>query len=207
LKAIGFWVLVWTIKSGPPLSNVEREELTVKVVRGRDQELETKVASKNQLSVTCEWAIREEFCSGPFQTRGEASLVKKAKAAELRKLGFGVNGDNTVWKVYVIELDQVRAPDPSCPWVYVGETCKNVEERFLQHKQGKRNRSGRGRLFATVVRKHGVKLRPDLYPPEPNRNYSRKDSEKSEQEWINELKSRGLQVEGGHKSDSPKNSA
>jgi len=207
LKLVGFWVLVWTIKTEHPRSHVEREELEVKVVRGRDHQLEKVAAGETGLRVSYEKQLRDEFCCGPFPTRGEASLVKKAKAADLRKLGFRVNGDNTVWRVYVIELDQAHSPDPSRPWVYVGETCKSFEERFSQHMQGKRNRSGRGRLFATVVRKHGVRLRPDLYPPEPNLNYSRTDSEKSEQEWIVKLESRGFQVEGGHKDDSPEDAA
>jgi len=204
MKEVGFWVLVWTIRPKHPVANAEREEFEVKVVRSRGQKLDKVAAGETVLTVVNQRMLREEFCSGPFESKSEASLMKKAKAADLRKQGFWVNGYNTVWKTYVIELDQAHAPDPSRPWVYVGETCKSFEERFLQHKQGKRNRSGRGRLFATVVREHGLRLRPDLYPPGPNLNYSRTDSEKSERDWIVELRSRGFQVEGGNKSGGPK---
>ncbi len=197
MHPVVYGVLVWAVRFGQPLSNTPKELLEVKIVRSREQRLDEVV--ETTASVAHENVLRGEFCSGPFRSRTEASIAKKVRVAELRKQGFGVNGDSRIWRVYVIELDQVHAQDPNRLWVYVGETCTNIDDRFEQHKQGKRNRSGRGRLFATVVRKYGLKLRPDLYPPEPNEFFSRDDSERAEQDWIRQLKSRGFQVEGGHK--------
>jgi hypothetical protein len=49
-----------------------------------------------------------------------------------------------------------------------------------------------------LVREHGVRLREDLYPPPPNRYYSRSASEAAERFWIQHLEAKGFQVEGGH---------
>ena len=101
----------------------------------------------------------------------------------------------------MIELDHTHAPVPSQPWVYVGETSKAFEVRFQEHKVGKRNRANRGRLFAKVVHEYGVCLREDLYPPPPNRHYSRSASQAAERFWIQHLEAKGFQVEGGHEED------
>jgi hypothetical protein len=57
--------------------------------------------------------------------------------------------------VYVVELaaDAGRAAGRGC--LYVGETALVPEERFAKHRAG-------GRTAARVVRRYGVRLRPDL---------------------------------------------
>ena len=60
-------------------------------------------------------------------------------------------------RVYVIELDRAagRRRDPRIPWVYVGSSARSPEERFEQHRRG--YKSGR------LVKRFGLRLRPDLY--------------------------------------------
>jgi hypothetical protein len=65
-------------------------------------------------------------------------------------------------RVYVIELDRAagRRRDPRIPWVYVGASARTPERRFAQHRDGYRS--------ARLVRRFGVRLRPDLYEDLPS---------------------------------------
>jgi len=60
-------------------------------------------------------------------------------------------------RVYVIELgpEAGQRRDPRIPWVYVGSSARDPEIRFAQHLRG--YRSGR------LVKRFGLRLRPDLY--------------------------------------------
>jgi hypothetical protein len=60
-------------------------------------------------------------------------------------------------RVYVIELDRAagRRRDPRIPWVYVGSSARSPEERFAQHERGYKS--------ARLVKRFGLRLRPDLY--------------------------------------------
>jgi hypothetical protein len=60
-------------------------------------------------------------------------------------------------RVYVIELarEAGRRRDPRIPWVYVGSSARDPEIRFAQHLRGYRS-SG-------IVKRHALRLRPDLY--------------------------------------------
>jgi hypothetical protein len=60
-------------------------------------------------------------------------------------------------RVYVIELDRGagRRRDPRIPWVYVGSSARSPADRFEQHKRGYRS--------AGIVKRHWLRLRPDLY--------------------------------------------
>lgn len=59
--------------------------------------------------------------------------------------------------VYVIELERGagRRRDPRLPWLYVGSSARRPEERFAQHR--------RGYKAARLVKRFGLRLRPDLY--------------------------------------------
>lgn len=61
------------------------------------------------------------------------------------------------YRVYVIELAAAagRRRDPRIPWVYVGSSARDPELRFAQHRRGYRS--------ARLVRRHALRLRPDLY--------------------------------------------
>jgi hypothetical protein len=60
-------------------------------------------------------------------------------------------------RVYVIELDRAagRRRDPRIPWVYVGSSARSPEDRFAQHLRGYKS--------ARLVKRHALRLRPDLY--------------------------------------------
>ena len=61
------------------------------------------------------------------------------------------------YRVYVVELAFGAGPrrDPRIPWVYVGSSARDPELRLAQHRRGYRS-SG-------LVKRHALRLRPDLY--------------------------------------------
>ena len=143
--------------------------------------------------------LRPDLCrSYPVATsRRDANRQKAKLVAKLLRRGFAVNGDRRVWRVYVVELGDGVGPrlNPELPWVYVGETSKAPEERFQEHLSGARNR--RGRLYSTVVRDHGRRLRPDLYESEPLL-YTQADAKFAETALFNKLVAAGYSARGGH---------
>src|SRR6185436_11682070 len=62
-----------------------------------------------------------------------------------------------IYRIYVIELRDAagRRRRRDRPCVYVGQTVVTPEERFAQHRAGHK--------ASRVVRRHGRRLRPDLY--------------------------------------------
>ncbi len=139
-------------------------------------------------------ALRDDLTSGPFLLREDADREKRAAIACLRQEGFTVNRSAGVWTVYVIELDPKGTKSPGQGFVYVGQTSKTPEERFEQHKKGKRNK--RGPLFSPVVRRWGLRLRMDLAPD--TRYFDRKSAEAAEKRWAEKLRAEGYRVAGGH---------
>src|SRR5215207_475283 len=94
------------------------------------------------------------------------------------------------YRIYVIELDPAASPrgrkGRTC--VYVGETADTPEERFAEHK--------RGYKASRIVRKYGVRLRPDLY-----RGFvclTREQSRLLEARVAARLRLQGFVVFGGH---------
>lgn len=132
----------------------------------------------------------------PATTAADAKRQRRKVIAKLKRQGYTVNGDTTVWRLYVIELhDAVGARErPDRPWVYVGLTSKTPEERFEEHRTGARTR--RGPLFSRVVHRHGLRLRPDLYEREPVR-YSFEDGRTAEEALAERLRRKGYSVKGG----------
>jgi hypothetical protein len=95
------------------------------------------------------------------------------------------------YRVYVIELDPAACPRARSGQVclYVGETADTPEERFSEHKRGYR--------ASRVVRRHGIRLRPDIYrlfPPARTRDESRR----LEARVAERLRLQGYIVFGGH---------
>jgi hypothetical protein len=123
--------------------------------------------------------------------------AKQAFTKLTRKLtseGYTVNRNTQVWTVYVIELDRTAVTNPGKGYVYVGETSRTPEERFRQHMDGDRNKHGR--LFAGVVKQHGVRLRTDLAPRK--KYFDKASAKRGEKEHFELLKSKGFNVKGGH---------
>jgi hypothetical protein len=96
-----------------------------------------------------------------------------------------------VYRVYVVELDDAAGPrtHPDLPCVYVGQTVGTPEERFEKHRAG--------RKASRHVRRHGLRLRPDLYETLPLLA-TREQAEILEARVADELRRRGYTVFGGH---------
>jgi hypothetical protein len=96
-----------------------------------------------------------------------------------------------VFRIYVVELADAagRRRRGARPCVYVGQTVVTPEERFAQHKAGHKS--------ARVVRRHGLRLLPDLYEGLPLLA-SREAALVLEARVAAELRTRGYRVFGGH---------
>jgi len=101
--------------------------------------------------------------------------------------------------VYVVLLESVAdeisrirsgnpARDPKKPCVYVGMTGLSPEERFANHKQGIKSSS--------VVKKHGIRLLPELYAHLNPMPYEA--AVRMEQDLAEDLRRAGYTVTGGH---------
>ncbi len=98
---------------------------------------------------------------------------------------------SVLYRVYVIELDRAACPRarPEQTCLYVGETADTPEERFDEHRRGYR--------ASRVVRRFGLRLRPDIYrlfPPVRTREQSRR----LEARVAERLRLQGYLVFGGH---------
>jgi hypothetical protein len=129
-----------------------------------------------------------------FSTEHRADDAHKKLVKKLKGQGYTVNRDPMVWHVYVVELDKSAVADPGKGYVYVGETSKTPEERFIEHTTGKRNQ--RGPLYSSVVLRHGVRLRPDLAPRRVY--FDSASSKRAEKETYDRLEAKGYKVRGGH---------
>src|ERR1041385_8420788 len=101
--------------------------------------------------------------------------------------------------VYVILLKpgaggsvRVRSQNPTRdtakPCVYVGMTGLTPEERFMNHKRGKK--------AARVVKRYGVRLLPEFYAHLNPMPYAA--ATQMEQDLADDLKRLGYTVTGGH---------
>lgn len=127
-----------------------------------------------------------------FDDRAAADAHKRLMVSRLSAAGFTVNGDLTVYSVYVIELDHSHLPE--CPgYFYVGQTSKTAVERVLEHRDGKR--VGSRRLHSAEAHKYFKQWRPDL--GKPSIHYSREAALEAEARWRLTLEHRGFRVIGG----------
>jgi hypothetical protein len=88
--------------------------------------------------------------------------------------------------VYVIELKDQDGPGTSA--LYVGMTGLSREERFENHKTG--------RKAARIVREFGVRLAPEYYEHLGPMTY--KNALAKEKSFAEELRANGYVVYGGH---------
>jgi hypothetical protein len=95
------------------------------------------------------------------------------------------------YRVYVIELDPkaARGARPGTTCVYVGETADTPEERFAEHLRGHR--------ASRVVKRFGLRLRPDIYRLFPLAR-TREESRRLEAKVAERLRLQGYVVFGGH---------
>ena len=90
--------------------------------------------------------------------------------------------------IYVIELDSTGLGDVGAGAVYLGEAAKAPDERFATHQAG-------GIKAAKVEARRGLRLRPDLYPPEGPFE-TRAEELRFERRTGNRLRHRGYRVYG-----------
>ncbi len=126
-----------------------------------------------------------------FADHESANLHKKDLIKGLQEKGFSVNQQRQSWRVYVIKLERDGYPDN---YVYVGSTSKTAEERFQEHKEGKRN--SKGPLFSRKVKEYGTELLYDLFP-EDNIFLTQNSALKYEEDYAKKLKKDGFKVEQG----------
>ena len=136
--------------------------------------------------------LREDLMpTATFSMAGKANVEMGKLKKNLKEQGFTVGQDQSIWRVYVIELIKEDGPEK---WVYVGMTSKTIEERYLEHKEGRRNR--KGRLYNKEVKDHGVGLLPDLFPDE-NIFFSQEMGKTAEKLHAEKLQSEGFTVVWG----------
>jgi hypothetical protein len=137
-----------------------------------------------------------DHCSGPYINRKDADDFCKTKRAQLQSEKYTVNLDTTTWRVYVIELNPEKSPDVTTVPLYVGETSKSPEDRFIEHRDMIRNK--KGKLFSSKAGGAVKELRYDLFPLETdNRIYSKSDAVAAESAWIEKLRTDGFFVING----------
>lgn len=123
-----------------------------------------------------------------FATRPLANTGKQEMIERLSRLGHAVNGTATVYRTYVIELDDSDKPG-HLGWLYVGQTSKPIADRIDEHRTGTRFRS------STKVRKHFRCARLDLANPQAF--FLQEDALLAESRLRVQLERRGYLVEGG----------
>jgi predicted GIY-YIG superfamily endonuclease len=102
-----------------------------------------------------------------YADRAAATEAEKGLIKGLRRQGLVVNGVSYRYRIYVILLKDAVGPRkcPDKPWIYVGQTRKDVKARFREHTEGARN--GKGPLYSPIVYRYGVRLMPELYESIP----------------------------------------
>ncbi|MFZ4431495.1 MAG: GIY-YIG nuclease family protein [Phycisphaerales bacterium] len=135
--------------------------------------------------------------SAPFAGQKASSEARRSLKRRLWHEGYTVGDDQRLWHVYVIRLADEAGPrlNADLPVVYVGETALTPEERFRQHQEGARSKSGH-RLASKLVRLHGIELMPELCDG-LNPLFSRASSEEAERKLAEDLRARGYTVRGG----------
>lgn len=134
----------------------------------------------------------------PQQTCAANEAVK-ALRDRLSGLGYTVNGDTTVWHVYVIELNHPPGPRSEClqGYVYVGQTSIGVENRARQHRLGPAYRP-KYRAYSRICHKYFKQLRLDLLPDWARTTFfSRCDALRAEGRLRLHFEEKGFRVEGG----------
>ena len=134
-----------------------------------------------------------------YKTTRSATVARrrvKNLTASLKERGYAVNQDSYVYTVYVVDLD-IENPTKLLNVgrlkraVYVGQTSKSPEMRYLQHKK----KSALDKSLASrVVLQRGVGLRHELMPKK--QVFTKAAALKLEEDVSKELDKRGFRVFG-----------
>jgi len=143
-------------------------------------------------------SLKSKLVPGFKPTRSVAVAKRRVKelCASLKADGYAVNQDSEVYTVYVIDLDidkptKLRDIGKKKQAVYVGQTTKPPEARYLQHK--KQDSSSRN-LSSRVVFQRGIGLNYGLMPAK--KVYTKDAALKLEAEISKKLRNRGYRVFG-----------
>ena len=138
--------------------------------------------------------------------RKEAESRLEKLKVELSRKGFGVNGDSTVWVVYVLDIDPNVEPKildrgKLGKVIYVGQTSTTRERRAEQHA-GKPSKSGK-QIGSRKTKGRNPVLNLHLSPTKEM--YTKEDALAFETETHKRLEEMGYKVLGdvqdGNKSD------
>jgi hypothetical protein len=158
---------------------------------------------REKMSILRGYTARYE--SDGTRSRLEVGLALERELVDrLRREGWTVANTppRCGWKVYVIELDpSVRShrsvkranphADPSMPCLYIGQTGREIAERYREHQHGSGSKRG-----ARFLRGNCIRLREDIY--EVFNPMPQLESLVLERELAMELREEGYTVLGGH---------
>jgi predicted GIY-YIG superfamily endonuclease len=195
MKKSKYWVMVVEINDVVPRRDPKKPNLYVAItIQGPSKRFEALTKGKGPKGLGLNVVkLRNDLSSGPFFLRENANKKREQTIKRLKSAGFTVNGDTTVWTVYVIELDPKGTSKPGKGFIYVGMTSKSPEERFEEHRTGAKNK--RGPLFSRVVLKYGCRLRMDLAPR--RKYFDQASAMAAEKRWCQTMKDRGYNAVGG----------
>lgn len=192
-----YWLIVIELDDVVPRRDPQKPNLYVAKTATPPEERFTAIQRSKKKHWYTEHVERLRTDLASSRTYKSSEDAKQALTKLVKRLtseGYTVNRNTQVWTVYVVELDGSAVSNPGKGYVYVGETSRNPEERFEQHRDGARNKHGR--LYAGVVKQHGVRLRPDLAPRK--KYFDQASAKRGEKEHFELLKSKGYNVKGGH---------
>lgn len=197
-KAVQYWVTVIQTIDVVKRRHTDYPNVYLKTTKSSPHATFEKLKHGNSKSWAAEkvTGVLAEHCSGPYKSKEAADEFRKAKRTQLQAEKYTINLDTTTWQVYVIELTPEKSPDENIVPLYVGETSKRPEERFIEHRDRIRNK--KGKLFSTKVGGAVKQIRYDLFPLEiDNRMYSKHEAEYAESAWIKKLRQDGYFVING----------
>lgn len=192
-----YWLIVVELDDVVPRRDPKKPNLYVaKTVTAPEERFATiqRTKKKHWYTEHVKRLRTDLVSSRTYKSSEDAKQALTKLVKRLTSDGYTVNRNTQVWTVYVIELDKTAISNPGKGYVYVGETSRTPEERFKQHRDGARNKHGR--LYAGVVKQHGVRLRPDLAPRK--KYFDQASAKRGEKEHFELLKSKGFNVKGGH---------
>jgi predicted GIY-YIG superfamily endonuclease len=128
----------------------------------------------------------------------DIDAAMKSMRQRLRCDGYTVNGDMTVWHLYIIELKPlVTGSDPPSGYLYVGQTSQPLEDRIRQHREGHHNPKGQ-RLHSSNCHRRFVRPRFDLLLEHFSQTlYCQEDALTAESDLRLAMEADGYVVDGG----------
>ena len=147
--------------------------------------------------------LREDL-AGDISSSSDRKQVKNDKVRLVKSLkgkGFAVNGDVSVWCVYVIDLDATGFENVGHGYLYVGQSAHTPEERYAQHKAPQPIDETID-LANSIVRERGLRINQELTLQTVF--FTRETALKKEKAYASELCRAGYLVEAGHVTPDPK---